>query len=633
MNLKNFIFTYFFACGRSAAICPHVVELNVPQESLRMTCANPLQAAISFLGNDTPTSGPCVMFYIHQRFDRFREWLISIGGYVSHKISFKQISAAGAGIFLNPNEFLVRGEQLFVVPDIATFNERTVRRAFPWLVKFEFAGSVRFWQSVSLAALLRNKPEVVGPWQALLPDMSFHPSLWPASHLEDLRNTYSYSLIRTSKEYIEAGCRSFQSLLLDLLDLSCRDVLEAHAIIVSRGFGLEKNPNASPESSSAIPFGPDLLNHSPHSVSWTSHVKFGSVKNPTRIETLFMLLGYTLDSKTRELFNNYGSHAFPHAMAMYGFTSPDSHDELVIHATTNAVFDGKRFDITTETMNICPSTITIPDIADTINPQKVCPSTYVGRMYRFDHTGSFRLTNRDVVAFFPHDDFLCPNFVGSFVWDYAAKELAKRKVKIIGSQLNLFLNTADGTEPWIPYENSVWMALCSLPAISSKSLVDKVIQSASSCDHSRNHHYMEEFPRNRLVQDLSRRGLFDLCSWYEEDVLGTLDTNLRKWIAYRNLRILRTASESAILTEDIALALEFSTDPEFKSLLDKIIVEGKNCVFSDNGGIVDRTTAQGSEDSVRRIFRLEEVYRYKMQTVYLVIRKCRQPLEYLLHDA
>jgi hypothetical protein len=622
------IFVAIFSVSRALPRCPDVPEIQIPFESPNMTCSQPLEASIQYLTSDTPISGPCVMFHTHQRFDRFREWLNSIGGYVSPKVTFRKMNPACGGLFLKDNEYLLQGELLFDVPDEASFNYRMINRVFPWLLEFEFAGSIRFWQSLALAGLLRHKPEIVGPWQALLPDLSFHPMMWPESELRELKSTHAYVLIRAARDYISSGCESFEKKVMRLMDVNCRDVLEAHAIIVSRAFGLEKGSKTN-EGKSAIPFGPDLLNHSPHSASWTSHVKYGSAKNPKKIDTIFMLLGFGIDKK-RELFNNYGSHSFPRAMAMYGFTAPDTHDELVIHATTHARFSGKRFDVTNGFYNSCPAEISVVDVWSVENIEPFCPRSFDNEMEEFDEGGSFRLTNRDLIAFFPQDDFPCPNPVDSFAWRYAKKRLWQRQVRVSGHQLDLNLNTKDGTEPWIPYSNTVWMALCSLPAWPHPAMVDSLVEAASTCEPVRNENYLEEFPKSLMVKDLSRTALYDLCSWYEENVMGSLGLNLNSWIAYRNQRILRENMGREIEVIDISAPLNYESNQEFMELLE-LIVSNKKSVFSDNGGLVAETMVETEHRSTRRVYQLEEIYRYKMQTVYMVIRKCRQPLEHVLH--
>lgn len=609
--------------------CRHVDPIMVPIRSPAMCCADPLVAAIAYVVGSAPTRGPCVMYNANHRFDRFREWITLLGGYVSEKITFYRghfVDQNGnsrigfGGIFLNPNEHLYQGELLFVVPDEATFNDRMILRAYPWLSKFEYGNSFRFWLSMGLAALLRHNPHFVAPWQALLPDLSDHPLIRPNA-ISDLRGTQAGTLIYTTLSYINSGCRNFDTYMA-FLEISCKDIHEAHAIIASRAFGLEKISGAR-EMSSGIPFGLDLLNHSPHTISWTSQVRYGSASRPKKIETVFYLLGFTL-SDSRELFNNYGGHALAHVLAMYGYTAPDTWDELVVHATPYAMLDGVRYEAIYGT-DKCKSSISIQDLVGS----EICKKDIDNRRLPFDKSGSFRLTNKDVISFSPIKDFICRTQVDSLVWLHILKKLSDRLLRINYNQFVLALNGMDGSEPILVYNDAVVTALCAASFGDTKSIMD-FVESATTCDPDRDHYYLEEYPKSRLVKQLSREALYDLCSWYEFDLLGTLQDNLYKWIAYRNARIVQTNTVSRLVESWIPK--DFTTHEDFTNFLAHI-VDNKLTVFFDKNGTIDKTYRKAVERlSNSRIEQLEEVYRYKMQAAYMVMRKCRQPLELLVSD-
>ena len=625
--------------GISASdLCQHTPEIVIPLNSPRMTCADPLSASKSYLSGGGYNSGPCVTYHANQRFDRFREWLTSIGGYVSPKISFQRgyfvnqygkLMYGNGGIFLNDNEFLHRGETLFVVPDIATFNDRMILRAYPRFQKFSFGDTTRFWQSIGLAALLRHRPDLVGPWQALLPDMNELPLMWPAWKLKTLEGTQTGAIIKMGQAHINEGCHRFESTLLKYLAIECRDIHEAHAIIASRAFGLERSQN-SHDSGSAIPFGPDLLNHSPHTVSWISQVVSTDENDrPAAIETVYFLLGFTMGD-SRELFNNYGGHGFHHNYAMYGYTAPDSHDELVISASLHALFDGVRYEATQANIAHCAKRISVADIGALIpGKTRKCPVGYEARINQFfDDGGAFRLTNRDVVGFSPQTQFKCKLPIGSLLWKYAMKQLNERHIRLNMHHMVLNLNVIDGIEPWLPYDQSVLMALCSVPADASTRQIDQLVSNASTCAPIRDQRNLEEYPKSHLVRELSRVGLYDLCSWYEVDMLGSLELNLASWIAYRNARIMRKSR----FTVRVVDSLELESPVVFRMFIQSI-VDGKQAVISDNNGPIDTESDRVvTHLSLQRIIELEEVYRYKMQTAFLVQRKCRKPLERVVRD-
>ena len=591
-----------FGVGLARTTCPNFLDLD--QSVPLMTCANPLQASIEYLTSTTPTKGPCAMHRPDLRFDRFREWLNSIGGYASPKISFRR---PPGGIFLNDHEVLVQGELLFQVPDEATFNERMVLRIYPWMRKFEFSSSIHFWQSVSLAALLKNHPEVVGPWQALLPDMTEHPVMWSERHWEDLKGTQAFLMLRMGKDFITAGCKHYEKSLLSHLDLSCTEVLEAYAILISRGFGME---------GTSIPFGPDLLNHNPNTVSWISQVKHGRASKPSKIETIFYLLSYTLD-ESRELFNNYGPHALPHGLAVYGFTSPDPHDELVIHATTNGLFSGPRF----QKMNVCPSRISLNRVVSPEDP--ICSRLPEDRI---DVQGAFRLTRKDTVNFVPGKNLHCRNAAGSFSLRYAVKRFRERNMaEKKGITITLFLNVGQLVEPWVPFTESLWLALCFLEPMASPTVIDALVEAASVCEKPpKNDRNIEEYPKHHVLKRHVGRALHQVCSVYEHQVLGGLEPTFHLWLAYRNERIRR--SGSSVVTERLPFIYDLDALHE---LLGHIVAK-KTTTFIPRGERNFPTNLW--EVSNFRLYQLEEVSKYKFQTAYLVHRKCIEPLDHILYS-
>ena len=613
----------------SKTSCAAVPEILV-QLKTSQCCASPLKATIAFLEGSTPTTGACGTYLASQRFERFREWITLMGGYVSPKISFQRghfvDSVSGkarvgyGGIFLNAYEYLHQSEMLFSIPERATFSESMISRHIPTVPRFTFLNSDKLWLSIGLAALLKHYPAVVGPWQALLPDMRSHPVFWPDSDMHLLRGTQAAKILGVSRETVRLGCLAALQQLVHL-DLSCDEVKEAFAIITSRAFGLNRLSNPR-EQSSAIPFGPDLLNHSPHSASWISRVIHGPEALPDRIDTVFFLVGFVL-SESRELFNNYGKHALPAALASYGFTQPDSKDELVILATTDGDFDGKRFDVNNFTRMFCPAKVGITDL---VTRPPTCPAVYGPRDHgMLDSAGYFRLTDKDVVLFSHEDrDVSCSTTVDGLVWRYVKRQLRPRNVIVEPIQFTVPLNVMNGAEPLLPFPIAVWTALCAIPTFTSIAFLNAFIESASTCSVERNKFYLEEYPLGPIVKALSRLALFNICAFHEFETLEGLHKSLRMWIAYRNLRVKRQFPSADI--EGIPNDLTFPSNVAFIRFLERI-VSRTDRVFTDGGGLIDATTAAGVRTAAYRVHRLEEIYRYKMQSAYMVMMKCRQPLE------
>jgi hypothetical protein len=308
---------------------------------------------------------------------------------------------------------------------------------------------------------------------------------------------------------------------------------------------------------------------------------------------------------------------------MYGYTAPDSWDELVVHATPYAMLDGVRYEAIYGT-DKCKAFISIQDLVGS----QICKKDIDYRRLPFDKSGSFRLTEKDVIHFSPRKDFKCRTQVDSLVWLHILKKLSDRLLRINYNQFVLALNGMDGSEPMLVFHDAVLMALCAFSG-NAKSIME-FVESATTCDPDRDHYYLEEYPKRPLMKQLSRQALYDLCSWYEFELLGTLQDNLDQWIAYRNARIVRQNTVSRSV--ESLIPNSFRTHVDFTDFLAHI-VDNKFTVFSDQAGAIDKTYKRAVKLLTNsRIEQLEEVYRYKMQTAYMVVRKCRQPLELLVSD-
>ena len=535
-------------------------------------------------------------------------------GHYADPVSGRSQFSSG-GVFLNPNEVLAPGELLFVVPEKAIFGDEMIYSNIPRLQKFEFLGSVRLWASLGLAALMRHFPHVVGPWQAVLPDMHSHPNFWSADYMRLLRGTQAYAYIRQGQLYVTQGCQAYKHLLVGLM-VSCDDVMVAMSVIQSRSFGL-----ASQMDAPAIPFGPDFLNHNPNTVSWISLVRSGPARRPTRTECIFYLLSYVL-SESRELFNNYGPHSLQVSLSMYGFTAPDPSDELVIVATTDGAFDGHVVPPRPEHRLRCRSRI---DFNTYPRPPYTCYKDYEPiRSGRFDPAGLFRLSERDAIVLFPEHEFDCMNVIDGPMWRYMEKSLTSTKVAIEGSQYALNVNVWDGVEPHLSHASAAWMVLCEIPTNTSIDIVNKILASLSSCPVHRNPYYLEELPIEPAVKNLALFTLVKACWTYGDEIVGGLNENLLKWIALRNVRI--QTSTRRIERRDISAELLTLTYATVMDLL-RVVVANRHIIYQDGAGELDAQTFIASRMSLGTVWRLEEIYKYRLQTAYLVYRKCRQPLE------
>lgn len=602
----------------STGSCPEERSLRFFDKE-RGSCGYPLNAVVQYLTADWPALGPCSMFDATDRFDRYREWINSLTGYVSDKITFRRgyfvdpstgrLNFSVGGAFLNPNEILVPGEYLFLIPFVATFNNQMIARVLPSLTQFRYRGSYRLWTSFGLARFLRHHPEVIGPWQAVLPDMRDHPLFYTSAQMDLLQGTQAYSAINSARQYIFSGCKAFHDVVI-ALEISCMDVMEALAIMMSRAFGVEPD-------TTFIPFGLDFLNHNPITKSHTGIVRYGSVSMPSRVDTIFWNSEYVLSS-SREIFNNYGKHSLPGTFVMYGFTAPDPVDELVIVATNSAAFEGTP--IKTILVNQCPSKIDFQQFYPPSSKQ-VCDSK---KPDDFDTAGLFRMVNADLVAFVPELEFVCEQPVNGPLWNSMENRLRDLNVKTNGKQLLVSLNTYEGLEPWVDHPSSAWLAMCALPFTASRQRVGKVISDLSTCPTKRDEVYLEEYPINLSTRSLARTTLLKTCWCYEYEVLGSVRQNLILWVAYRNARILRTNREPA--SRPIGKYLDYDTHEEFLALLHRIMFS-KTEVLTDDGGILDLLTIRANHGPLASVIRREEIYKYIMQSGQLVKRKCREPLQ------
>ena len=604
----------------TAEICPEVAEIAI-QVDKPMTCAYPMSAVGKYLLSDTPLDPACSMFTATDRFNRFREYIHSLGGFVNEKVTFrrgyymnpvtKRLSYSVGGLFLKPHEVLRQGETIFYVPEEATFGEKMIKTHLPFLPKFMYGKSYRFWACLGLAALFRYFPFVVGPWEALLPEISYHPQLWSDSELSHLKGTSAFTSITSMREHVEGGCSEYSE-LLDIFELTCKDVLIAYALVQSRSFGFDNVP--------CIPFGPDLLNHNPHAVSWIGRVPYGPAESPYRTDIIFYLNSYTL-TESRELFNNYGPHGMTSALIAYGFTAPDEVDELVIVATADGVFNGKHFPITSEARDSCPAAINFKDL--TLNKNSfTCSADFVSTArYGFDIYGNFRLVGRDYEIISFDRNFPCQNPVGGFIWGRAAKRLRELNVKLVPmEQYLLKFNVLDGVEPHVSPQQAAWMTVCSL-----KEFDETILLRASQCPISTSSRYIEEYPLHPLVKSRVRKVMHAACTMYEMKNVGSFENNLWKWIAYRNLKIKRTQKKiaEAVFLKDVSSSVN---SREARDLLEDV-VRGKNTLHVDTWGIIDDKMIQSSNESASKLFFLEEITKYRMQLAYLARKKCSEPLE------
>ena len=572
-----------------------------------------MEASIEYLTGDSPVFGPCSMFSASSRFDRFREWINFLGGYVSPKVTFRRgyyvdpltrkLSFSVGGLFLNLHEVLVPGEAIFSVPDRAIFHDRMILNHLPILKKFVYMRSTRLWMSIGLAVLLTTRPDIMGPWAALLPDMSYQPLMWPMEHIELLAGTPAYTDVRGWAAFISAGCTEYAE-TLSLMNISERQVFEAYGIIASRSFGLEVFVGDEPL---AIPFGPDMLNHNPNTKSWISAVRWDD-----KVECLFYLQSYTL-STTRELFNNYGPHSLPTSMALYGFTSPNAFDELMFIATRDDAWNGEFF--SPNSKNQCATNKNFQ-----IEP-KICPSRINDD---FDENGYFRLVGRDAI-FLGSSKFECNTSENDPLWVFAKRELEIRNVNI-GRPENgyrLALNVLDGVEPYISHSTVAWMAICALPTNTAKQVVDQLVWELSTCASERDKRYFEEFPVSPHIRNIAKETLLDACKRFEATVTNTIQYNLIHWIAFRNIKRYKTVSNKLIKHKNVDV--KYSTNDQLIALLKFLMANNHTVFYSEEiDSVVNKYHAK---TSIAKADRMEEIYKYRLQTVYLLNQKCHKPLE------
>jgi hypothetical protein len=601
--------------------CTDIPLIYVPDQP-KLCCPDPLEAVVSYLEGATPLEGPCVMFTATHRFDRFREWLKLIGGDVSDKVTFRRGHYADpisgkpmftvGGLFLNPNEILRQGELLFVVPHQAAFAERTIRDHIPWLHKFKYHGSTRFWLSAGLAGLLKSFPRVVGPWQALLPQMDYQPCLWPEEDLRELEFTPTHSTIMSGINYIEEGCKDY-SHIVRRLGVSCREILTGYAIIVSRSFGLELFPG---EEASAIPFGPDLLNHNPNTISYISQVPW----DMKRSETVFYLNRYTL-GESRELYNNYGPHSLPSNMAMYGFTNPDTEDELVIIATTNGAFMGTVYPLISR--YFCPSRI---DFSSYPNPRNhmVCLANHIPITDgSFDPDGTFRLIDRDLYNFYPASSWKCASHQRGPLWERVEGDLINRLVYPEGDNYTLKLNVYDHTEPEMTNPVLAWFALCALPSNSGESKIREFVHLATTCAKPIGRQ-RDQFPVENSLKNMARMTLQNGCEGVNKRI-GSLYQNVLRWIGFRSLRIRLTNKNYKIKNIGKELNEIFMNRPKNLIALLTLIIQDQTTVYTGHE-LIDFIVEYFGSD-VGSIFKIEEIYKYKFQTNYLIEKKCGNAIQ------
>ena len=548
-------------------------------------------------------------------------------GYFVDPVTRKLDYSVG-GIYLKHNEEIVQSEMLMYVPLRATFSEHMIRAHIPWLQKFIYGQSARLWMSFGLAALIAHFPDVVGPWAALLPDVTTHPILWPESEVTQLLGTRTYESVNGIRKIIAAGCDRFMT-HLDSLDITCRQVAEAYAIIMSRAFGLEI---ATGDARSAIPFGPDLLNHSPHSVSWISLVDpppSAPYQSAQQIlessgHVIYYLRSYVLGN-SRELFNNYGQHGLSMDMAMYGFTAPDNSDELVIVSSLHGVFDGVHIPYTQR--EVCPKPWGNLGVPTT----HTCSLAHYNAVEaRHDTAGYYRLTNNDYLSFFPSRLLQCKNTVGGPQWVWMVRELRRLNVQYDEHQYLLHLNVIDGAEPHMNHATSVWMAICALPPSLPFHIVSRVIEELSLCKpvHTSAYYQYEEYPLHPAIRNLAKKTLLDLCVMYHTAILDDHLHNFVHWISARNELCRRRGCQKK---KRLDVNVDFINSRSFMTML-RIINANKNRIWTDNGGVIDYLSASHKSNRASYLFRREELFKLKMQVSYMLFQKCRSPLEAVVHQ-
>ena len=619
-----------------SASCPNDQHFENP-EYVGWTCANPVSAVESFLTGNPMRSGPCAVFQPRDRFVRFREWINSMGGIVSDKIDFNRgyfvdpsngkLSYSVGGVFLKPHEELVQSEILMYIPLRATFSEHMIRAHIPWFRKFLHIHSPRLWMSFGLAALIAHFPDVVGPWAALLPEMDYHPIFWPESDINQFVGTNTFQQLAGIRKQISQGCIEHAN-HLESLDITCRQVSEAYAIIMSRAFGLEITPG---DSSSAIPFGPDFLNHSPHSVSWISLVNAPSKDDnfsPQQIlesdgHVIYYLRSFVL-GPTRELYNNYGQHGMSVDMALYGFTSPDNHDELVIVSTLGGFFAGTHYPLTRR--DICPKQ---SGQALTRPPQNTCLLQHYKTLeYHQDSAGYFRVTKSDYINFHPSSMLKCSNTVDGLQWTWIMNQLRYLNVRYDNTQYLLHLNVMDGAEPHMNHPTSVWMSVCALPPMVKFETVLSIVEELSQCkeSHTSKYYHHEEYPLHPGLRNLAKKSLLNLCTLYQSEVLGHYTLNFFGWIGARNELCRRRGCWKGTEVES-----ETMFQRPFIKLLTEVNAD-KDRLWTDNGGPIGAISIEYQSRTRRFVHRAEEILKFKMQLSYMLSQKCRNPLEAVVHQ-
>lgn len=576
----------------------------------RDRCPDPVDASFNYLKGVVNYEGPCKTDSATDRFIRYSEWITDLGGWVNPKIFFRrgeyvdevsgELEYSVGGVFLKRDEHISQGEVLIEVPASAHFCDKLILDHIPWFQKFTHMDLPRLWLSMGLAALIKYHPSALGPWAALLPDISYHPTLWSDEDKMEVYGTHAFSMLLWADHMSNTGCSEHEE-KFRALKITCEEAKRAHAIIMSRSFGMTMNPG---DSGVTIPLGFDFLNHNPNTKSGISRLD-----NNT---SFFQMYSFTLPP-SRELFNNYGPHTMSLNLVLYGFTSPDTKDELVIQATTDGVFDGEIHPLVPG--EYCPRN----DVGFTSPSLPECISSVHTNMVAngWDEYGNFRLSSHETIAMpFRNQWIGCPNRIDGPFWKYLEQHpVAHTQLEDFGEYV-LPLGAVDGSLPRFEQTSMTYLAACALPPLVSGDVLKKFATDVSTCQKAKSS------TLHPAIQHMAWSTMLRVCNHYEFTVWGGLKEQVQKWIAYRNVRI--GLNRSAVPTKSITHLLDFSNKDEFYQLL-QYVNSHKTVELSDND--IDQLTRTYRDLPVETIYKKEEIHKFMMQTVYLLERKCRNPIE------
>jgi len=306
-------------------------------------------------------------------------------------------------------------------------------------------------------------------------------------------------------------------------------------------------------------------------------------------------------------------------MVLYGFTSPDTHDELIIAYTNEALFDGVLFP---PQVGKCPKSSRnfIPE-----DPPICSQIMYNMLQQRNQRQGSpYSALESDAVVIKTTNN-LVSEISKNLLRISIAKTLDFNLVYYSPSHVQLPLNKAvDDSSPKPPLDHATvaWMVLSSLPLYLPIPKIDKIVNQLSTCTVSKSS--KDEFPISSLLGSIAKNFILELCSKERRGkVIGDFRENFLQWIAARNESCRRRGCRNKVIAKKDLKSISLKS---FSKFLQKI-VSNRDRIWTDNGGALDKLTITYGKRSNDYVFRMEEIFKYKMQMSYLLDDKWKQPLQ------